>query len=133
KPAGARFYERFAPRALENGWLRLYGIEADGELKAVQIGYVYGGVFHALQEGFDPAYVAGVGNVLRAAVFEACMGAGLRAYDFLGGLTPHKERWLAQPREGYDVFLGRRNLRNALVFWRPLWPSGRFPRPAGTS
>lgn len=126
KPMGARFYERFAPRALAQGWLRLEGLEEDGELKAVQIGYVYGGVFHALQEGFDPAYEAGVGNVLRARVIEACIGAGLTAYDFLGGITPHKERWLAEPRDGYDLFLGRRNLRNVLLFWREVWPSGRF-------
>jgi CelD/BcsL family acetyltransferase involved in cellulose biosynthesis len=132
KPAGARFYARFAPRALEQGWLRLHGIEDQGELKAVQVGYVYGSVFHALQEGFDPAYTAGVGNVLRARVLEECIASGLASYDFLGGITPHKERWLAAPRDGYDLLLGRRNLRNALVFWRPLWPGGRFLRPAAS-
>jgi CelD/BcsL family acetyltransferase involved in cellulose biosynthesis len=129
KPAGARFYERFAPRALAQGWLALHGLEEEGELKAVQIGYVYGGVFHALQEGFDPGYEPGAGNVLRAKVIETCIEAGLAGYDFLGGITPHKERWLAEPREGYDLFLGRRNPRNVLLFWREVWPSGRFLRP----
>jgi CelD/BcsL family acetyltransferase involved in cellulose biosynthesis len=130
KPAGARFYERFAPRALARGWLRIYAIEDGDELKAVQIGYAYDGVFHAMQEGFDPAYVAGVGNVLRLKALEACIADGLRAYDFLGGITPHKERWLAEARDGHDLFLGRRSLKNALVFWREIWPSGRFLRPS---
>jgi CelD/BcsL family acetyltransferase involved in cellulose biosynthesis len=132
-PAAARFYEGFAPLALANGWLRIYGLEQDGDLKAVQIGYVYGRVFHALQEGFDPSYEAGAGNVLRALVLESCIAEGLRSYDFLAGVTSHKQRWMATPRDGYDVFVGRRSVRNALLFWPHVWPSGRYLRPSQTA
>jgi CelD/BcsL family acetyltransferase involved in cellulose biosynthesis len=130
-PEGARFYERFAPRAQACGWLRFYGLEEDGELKAVQVGYVYGGAFHQLQEGFDPEYAAGAGNVVRALALERCVAEGLHTYDFLGGSSEHKRRWGAQVRDGYDLFLGRRSLRTAPLFWRELWPSGRYLRPAG--
>jgi CelD/BcsL family acetyltransferase involved in cellulose biosynthesis len=129
-PAGARFYQRFAPRAQARGWLRFYGVEEDGELKAVQVGYVYGGAFHQLQEGFDPEYAAGAGNVVRALALERCVAEGLHTYDFLGGFSEHKRRWGAQERNGYDLFLGRRSLRTAPLFWREVWPSGRYLRPA---
>lgn len=128
KPAVARFYARFAPLALAAGWLRVFALEKDGELKAVQYGYVYGGAFHALQEGFDPEE-PGLGNVLRLRVLEACLAEGLQTYDFLAGHTPHKERWNAHPRHGYDFFLGARRPRTALLFRRAVWPSGRFLRP----
>jgi hypothetical protein len=71
KPVEADFYRRFAPVALERGWLRLYALKAGGRIRAMQIGYRYGDAFLALQDGFDPEFVAGVGNVLRHYVIEA--------------------------------------------------------------
>jgi CelD/BcsL family acetyltransferase involved in cellulose biosynthesis len=130
-PRQAEFYRRFAPVAFARGWLRLYGLRDAGELKAVQIGYAYGGSYSALQDGFDPAYLPGAGNVLRARVLEACMAEGLREYDFLGGTNEYKRRWLARPRTGYDVFVGRPALRNALLFTRAVWPTGRYLRLRG--
>ena len=129
KPEEAEFYRRFVPLALERGWLRLFGLEERGELKAVQIGYVYGDVFHQMQEGFDPEYPKGAGNVLRAQVIEQCIAEGLKAIDFLGEMTEHKRRWQAKVRLGHDVFLGRRGLKTRLLFSAGLWPTGRFLRP----
>jgi CelD/BcsL family acetyltransferase involved in cellulose biosynthesis len=133
-PAQARFYRRFAPVAFDRGWLRIHGLREGGEFKAAQIGYAYGGIYAALQDGFDPSYLPGAGNVLRAEVLAACIAEGLREYDFLGGLNDYKRRWLAQPRTGYDVFVGRTGLQNALLFAREVWPTGRYlrfhPRPA---
>ena len=63
RPQEVDFYRKFVPVALRNGWLRLYAFRDGGEIKAIQIGYVYRNVFHQLQEGFDPSYVKGVGNV----------------------------------------------------------------------
>jgi CelD/BcsL family acetyltransferase involved in cellulose biosynthesis len=131
RPSEARFYREFTRVALDRGWLWLTGLEDRGELKAVQLGYVYGGVYHQLQEGFDPRYASGVGNVLRVKSIEACIASGVRGYDFLGGMTEHKRRWLATPRTGYDLFIGRRSLKNRLLFAREIWPTGRFLRPRG--
>jgi CelD/BcsL family acetyltransferase involved in cellulose biosynthesis len=131
KPNEAHFYRRFAPVALQKGWLWLSGLEEDGDLKAVQIGYVYDGVFHSMQEGFDPSYIKGVGNVLRAKIIEACIGTGLKAYDFLGEMSDHKRRWLAQERTGHDLFIGHGSLKNRMLFGREIWPTGRFLRPTG--
>jgi CelD/BcsL family acetyltransferase involved in cellulose biosynthesis len=129
RPLELAFYREFTKRALERGWLRLSGIRIDGALKAVQIGYAYGGSFLQLQEGFDPAASPGLGNVVRSRVIEACIGEGLTCYDFLGGHTDHKRRWLASERPGYDLYIARRTLRNALVHAAGAWPTGRYLRP----
>jgi len=121
-----RFYEEFTRLALERGWLRLYGATIGGELKAVQIGYVYRGSFSQLQEGFDPEAPPGLGNVLRSKVIELLIAEGVRTYDFLGGFTEHKRRWGARVRTGHDLFIGRRTLKNLLLFAAGIWPTGRY-------
>ena len=128
-PFAVRFYTHFTRTALSRGWLRFFGLKVGNEFKALQVGYVYGGVFHQLQEGFDPA-VAGIGNVLRAKVIEDCIEHGVGSYDFLAGLTEHKQRWRATQRVGYDLFLGRRSLKNLPLFSAGIWPTGRYLRPA---
>ena len=121
--------------AWERGWLRFFAVREGPAFKAVQIGYVYDGVFHQLQEGFDPAGLAGIGNVLRGKAIEASIQEGVRAYDFLGGFGEHKRRWGARPRIGYDLLLGRRSLRTLPLFAAGFWPTGRYLRPVdgGTS
>jgi CelD/BcsL family acetyltransferase involved in cellulose biosynthesis len=130
KPFEARFYRIFTRRALERGWLRLFALRTGEAFQAVQIGYAYGGRFHQLQEGFDPAAASGAGNVLRGKVIERCIEEKLATYDFLGGFTEHKKRWLARVRQGCDLLIGRRTLKNALVFSPALWPTGRYLRAA---
>ena len=128
RPCMVRFYEQFAPLALKEGWLRLYALKVDGVVRAVQYGYVYGGTFYQLQEGFDPKVSHGIGNILRNLVFQACIEEGLDDYDFLGEFTDHKRRWGAKQRFGHDLFIGRRSLTNRLLFTRKIWPTGRYIR-----
>ena len=126
KPVEAQFYRRFAPLARARGWLRLYALRAEGKVRAMQVGYRYGDSFLALQDGFDPDYVAGVGNALRYHVVEASIAEGIRDYDFLGVMSEHKRRWGAEPREGADVFVRGRSLRGLLLRASRLWPTGRY-------
>ena len=129
KPFRTLFYRRFCEAAFQKGWLRLFGLRCGSKFKAIQIGYVYNGVFHQMQEGFDPDYFEGAGNALRYKVIEACIEEGLKAYDFLGEMTEHKRRWTAKRREGCDLFIGRKGWKNTLLFFREIWPGGRFLRP----
>jgi len=133
EPKVAEFYCGFIPVALKRGWLRLYGLQDRGELKAVQIGYRYGDVYYALQDAFDPAYLKGAGHFLRANVIKMCISEGIKAVDFLAGLTEHKRTWLAQERLGLDVFVGRPGLKTRLLFGPSVWPSGRYLRPVPTA
>lgn len=129
KPNEQRFYQCFAQKAFDRGWLRFYALRDGGEIRATQIGYVYGKVFHLLQEGFDPQYADGVGNVLRYKVIEDCIHQGVGAYDFLGELSEHKRRWTATSRKGANVFVGKRSMKNALLFLPGIWPTGKYLRP----
>ena len=128
RPPMKRFYESFAPVALCKGWLRLYVLMVDGVPQAVQYGYVYNEIYHALQEGYNPNGFDGIGNVLRNVIVEKCIEEGLHEYDFLGGFTEHKRLWGAEPRQGYAFFVGKRSLKNHLLFSKNIWPTGRFIR-----
>jgi CelD/BcsL family acetyltransferase involved in cellulose biosynthesis len=128
RPLEIEFYRRFSPIALRTGWLRLYALLDAGEFKALQVGYVYRNVFHQLQEGFDPTYLAGVGNVLRARVIDDCIDEGVEGYDFLGDMSEHKRRWGGKLREGRDLFVSRPSLKNLLLSKPGVWPSGRYMR-----
>lgn len=132
KPKERQFYEQFAPAALRAGWLRLYALKERGEIKAVQIGYVYNNIFHLLQEGFDPDYADGVGNVLRLHVIEACIAEGIASYDFLGVMSEHKRRWQANERLGSDVMIGRPSWMSRAIIRNGIWPTGRFLCRVGT-
>jgi CelD/BcsL family acetyltransferase involved in cellulose biosynthesis len=128
-PKEREFYERFVPQAFEQGWLSMYVLWDGGEPKAVQIGYIYKGALLHLQEGFDPGYVANVGNALRAHVIQDCIAQGVHEYDFLGGLSEHKRRWLAEERVGMDLLAAAPRLKNALIMNARVWPTGAFLRP----
>jgi CelD/BcsL family acetyltransferase involved in cellulose biosynthesis len=128
KPNEARFYRRFAPIALRNGWLRLYAIRERGAFKVSQVGYAYNGVLHGLQDGFDPAFAPGAGIVLRGKVIDACISEGLHGYDFLGEMSDHKARWLAAERIGQHMFIVHRGLKGRILQVGDVWPSGRYLR-----
>lgn len=126
RPALAAFYKSFTPIALNNQQLRLLRLEVDGEIQAMQLGYVYDGQFLALQEGFNPDFIAGTGQVLRHAAFNACLDENLTSYDFLAIYTDHKRRWLAQKNIGCQLFIWQHKYKNLPFNVQPIWPTGRY-------
>jgi CelD/BcsL family acetyltransferase involved in cellulose biosynthesis len=124
RPAEAAFYRRFAPVAAERGWLDLYALEDEGDIKAVQFAYRYANVLLQMQEGFDPDYFKGAGNVLRMHVIERSIAEKVTSLDFLGTMSEHKRRWRAELRLGSDVFIGTPSVTNRLLFTPPIWPRG---------
>lgn len=132
KPVEEVFYRKFAPVALQNGWLGLFGLKQNGVFKAVQYGYIFNGAYHQLQEGFDPDFEQGAGNALRHYVIAECIADGIQSYDFLGGWTEHKRRWGAERRSGHDLFIGSNKLKSRVLFIGEIWPSGRLIDQEGT-
>ena len=128
KPKEEAFYREFVPVAFSRGWLVFAGLQDGSELKSLQIGYVYNRRFHQLQEGFDPDYTGGVGNVLRAEIIKYCIESGVEYYDFLGEFTEHKRRWGAEKRYGFDLFIGNGLLKSDLLVRAGFWPSGQYLR-----
>jgi CelD/BcsL family acetyltransferase involved in cellulose biosynthesis len=128
-PLERSFYERFVPVALQQGWLAMYVLTDHGEAKAVQLGYIYHGAMLQLQEGFDPDYLPHVGNALRAHVINDCINQGVREYDFLGGRSEHKRRWLAGERSGADMLIAPSKIRSLPIMLVGIWPTGAYLQP----
>jgi len=129
RPEMASFYQDFAQKALQKGWLRLAELTCDNETQAVQIGYVYQGQFFALQEGFNPDFQKGTGQVLRYHVMKKCIEEGLTDYDFLGQYTNHKRRWLAKQRNGQHLLIWPNKIKNTLFNFLTIWPTGKYLKP----
>lgn len=131
KPAEAAFYRHFLPIALDSGWLRFIALTQDDTIEAIQVGYTYNGEYFALQEGYNPEYISGVGNVLRHVSIEQSIDEGLTGYDFLGAYTKHKRLWRAQKRTGYNLLIGRPSIKNRILFSCKIWPTGRALKEYG--
>jgi CelD/BcsL family acetyltransferase involved in cellulose biosynthesis len=128
-PELTSFYNYFVPVALDKGWLRLYRIEIDGEIQAIQLGYVYNNIFMAIQEGYNPDFLAGTGQVLRYYSYQKCIEEGIKVYDFLGVYTDHKRRWLADKKIGSNFFIWNNKFKNLPFYFKKIWPTGRFLKP----
>lgn len=129
RPRLREFFEKLSLRFVEKGWLRLGLLEVNGEPQAAQFGFQYGGVFSAVQEGYNPnlaEVTCGIGNVARAWTIERAIEERAHTYDFLGGETWHKQRWNGESREGSDAFVHRRTLRTLPLRVREVWPTGRY-------
>jgi CelD/BcsL family acetyltransferase involved in cellulose biosynthesis len=126
RPSQETFYRNFAPKALKNGWLRINAIQSQGEIQAIQLGYVCSQTYLQMQEGFNPDFVKGVGNALRHHTIRQCINEDLHEYDFLGGFTEHKRRWGATKRKGHDVLIGNQSLKSRLLIKMNIWPTGRY-------
>jgi CelD/BcsL family acetyltransferase involved in cellulose biosynthesis len=114
------FYADMARAFLCRGALRLHSLRVDGRHVAHQFCLEHANRMFLLQEGFDPSWDRhGVGNVLRAHVFRDCIERGIRTYDFLAGVTPHKKSWGAEVKYTLRAQAGRPSAKNALYFAVP--------------
>jgi CelD/BcsL family acetyltransferase involved in cellulose biosynthesis len=115
-----RFYLDVARRLLRSGWLRFWQLEVDGVIRASQFGFVYNGVLHSLQEGYDTDFrapgIGGLGVVLRAHAIRSAIEEGLAGYDFLGGAEEFKRRWGTSTFHVRLVHLAAPGARGALAW-----------------
>lgn len=117
-----KFYQLIAQRSCEKGWLRFYLLRVDGEILAAQFGFAYNKVFFHLQEGTsltNPAW--SVGNILRGHVIKQIIDEGFTEYDFLGGITFHKETWSAAPKYAFKIVIAKQGLISflaAIPYWK---------------
>ena len=137
------FYALLSRRLMARDRLRFYSLQIDGRYVAHQYCFEYRGCMFLLQEGLDPEWFQhGAGNALRAHVFQDCIARGLEAYDFLGGVTPHKLSWGAGVTWSVRVTTGPPSLRNRILFGvrdaralakRILRPERAATSPSGTT
>jgi CelD/BcsL family acetyltransferase involved in cellulose biosynthesis len=102
------FHLDFAAAALEQGWLRLWFLELDGQPAAAWYGWRLGDRYSYYNSGFDPAFAAlSPGLVLISAVIESAFEEGAAEFDFLLGEESYKYRFAERERTVSDVTLAR--------------------------
>jgi len=114
------FYDDMSKAFLKKGWLRFYSLAVDGQYQAHQFCFQYENKLFLLQEGYNPEWGEyGVGNVLRAYVFRDAIDRHLAMYDFLGGVTFHKQSWGGTITQSVRAIVGRPSLKNRLFLEVP--------------
>ena len=117
-----KFYGDLSRRLLERGWLRFSRLSWKDRTLACQYGFTYNGVYSQLQEGYEPAsehWNVGIG--LRAWSIREFLGAGVREYDFLGGVGRHKTDWGAEVKYSQNILLAKESSANRLYCRGPQW------------
>lgn len=120
--AKREFYLTLSLRLLECGWLRFSWLEWNGQILACQYGFVYGGTYFHLQEGYEPAsehWNLGIG--LRAWSIREFLNQGLHEYDFLAGVRRNKTDWGADTKRSKQLMLASPSYKNFLFCRAPEW------------
>ena len=132
------FYREMAESFLRRGWLEFWLMELSGAPAATQFCFRYRDTVYILQEGFDPRFASDkAGYALRAAMLKHFIEAGVKQYDFLGGLAPHKQNWGAKPGVYLNLSFARPGSAGSLYlscadsFGKSKeWLRNKLPRPA---
>jgi CelD/BcsL family acetyltransferase involved in cellulose biosynthesis/peptidoglycan/xylan/chitin deacetylase (PgdA/CDA1 family) len=93
------FHEEAAGRYHRLGLLRLYCLEAAGQVVAMLYCFRHRDCVYCFQAGFDPAWKrAMAGQVLLSHTLEHAIAEGVRRYDFLKGDYDYKAEWASGRR-----------------------------------
>jgi CelD/BcsL family acetyltransferase involved in cellulose biosynthesis len=92
---------------------------------AIRLGYLYRGVYHGLQSGYDPEE-PNAGRLLLHWVLEDLIEEGAHGYDFLTGVADYKLSVGGDVRDALAILGGSRNAKNLLLLKLGFWPTGRF-------
>jgi CelD/BcsL family acetyltransferase involved in cellulose biosynthesis/SAM-dependent methyltransferase len=108
-PRVERCHREALPRLLRHGMLRLYGLERNGVVTAVQLGFQHRRRAFAYVAGFDPADAqVSPGTLLTAHAIREAQREGCRWFDFLKGEEAHKQSWGARGQEAFRRVWRRR-------------------------
>lgn len=117
-----RFYAAMSRDLLARRALRFARLEVDGRAVAYQIGAVAEGVYYQLQEGFEPELAdLRVGTMLRGLVVQALIAEGVRRYDYMAGVSQHKQEWGAELRKCTSIGFPLQRLKGRLAFKARGW------------
>ena len=117
-----QFYFAVSRALLEQGWLRICWLKWKDQIVACQYGFVLGGSYFQLQEGYHPdCQHWNVGMGLRAWSIRKYLEEGVRQYDFLAGVDSHKTDWGSEIKLSKRVVLARANLATTVFARAPQW------------
>ncbi len=103
-PTFLDFHRAMAQRALDEGTLRLYYIEAGHRVIAGCYCFLVGGRLFYYSSGFDEQYASySLGIQLLAYLAEESIAEGATELDMLQGVQPYKLHWATAIRENFSV------------------------------
>ncbi|HEY9232145.1 MAG TPA: GNAT family N-acetyltransferase [Blastocatellia bacterium] len=113
-PGLERLLRQAARDALDEGRLRLWTLEIDGALAAVQLAFLDNGTAHCFQVGFSPDYAKdSIGKVMLMLCIKDCVEDPMvREYDLMSGDQPYKECWAKGERQNLRLVWLRSGLRS---------------------
>jgi CelD/BcsL family acetyltransferase involved in cellulose biosynthesis len=130
--ADAAFHRAFLPVAAEQGWLRLWFLEVDGEAVAALCCFRFAGTESYYQAGRDPAWSAyRVGFVLLAHAIRQAADDGIAEYRLLRGGEDYKLRFAVADPGLETVAVARGPLAGAAL--PALAAAGAAPGPLGAA
>ncbi len=119
-PKRRQFYNMLSNYFVENEWLKIFSLKVDNVYRAHEFSFLYNNRLFVLQEGYDIDWERrGVGNVLRAYVIQYCVEHKCAEYDFLGGVTYHKNSWGVSMKTNVSITIGRKCLKTMLYLYTP--------------
>jgi hypothetical protein len=104
------FHQDATRRALDAGYLRLYGLRLDGQLAGAMYGVSYERRFYFYQHGFDQQYRPySLGLILMVLTIRAAIDEGALEFDLLYGVEAYKRLWTSdtRPLGRLDLFPSR--------------------------
>ena len=116
------FYQHISSDFFKNGWLNFFYLKLDGNVVAQEYCFKYDNIVYLLQEGFDYSFAdLNVGNALRSMIFEYLIEHNIKAYDFLAGLSRHKENWSNHINNDLQIKIIRPGFKCKIYYYIPLF------------
>jgi CelD/BcsL family acetyltransferase involved in cellulose biosynthesis len=112
-----RFHRLFAPKAMQNSWLKLYVALKDDKPIAAIYNFVYNRKVHYYQSGFrqENSGLHSPGVLMQAYSIENAIQEGFSEFDFLKGREgSYKFRWLPETRRVVQLRLSQARTKEVL-------------------
>jgi CelD/BcsL family acetyltransferase involved in cellulose biosynthesis len=119
-PQRREFYAILTRKLHERGLLRFFYLKLDGRIVAQEYCFAHGRTVYLLQEGFDFTLAQqNIGNALRSHVFEYLIEHRYEAYDFLAGVSRHKQNWSDSMPNDVTYTIARPTMKGRLAHFVP--------------
>jgi CelD/BcsL family acetyltransferase involved in cellulose biosynthesis len=110
------FHTEMAWLAYERGWLRLYGLRLNGELRSVLYCFMHRKKSYYYLGGFEPNISKySLGTVLTGYAVRDAVEHGCLEFDFLRGNERYKYRWTGMERMNHRIILRQDSLRSGIA------------------
>lgn len=110
------YYRLLLPWLAARGALQALVLAIDGEPAAYSLCYVWAGRMAQMKTSFSERFAdASPGLVVTASTIRRAHELGMREFDFLGDVMPHKSQWTTLTRDHEHLYVYTGTLRSRIV------------------